>query len=950
VVNDREKLPVIKSEYSFGKQILMYTVLFCIAAIGVYFWFIVCDRTMIINRVANNDGFSQQYMTYSKIKHVMQDMINGGAFSWWSWDIGLGGDLFNYLKNRLVNPFTYFVAAFPEDILDIGYSIMVVLKQYCTGITFMIFTKKMKLAPMQNIFGGLCYAFSGYVIMETLNEPGFTNAVIVFPILILGIEKLIAEKKPVLFIIMVAVFIAVTTTFSYIAGITTIIYYLVRHFKYHTIKDIKGFAKDFLVFVFYGVVGLLLASPFLIVYVMSISNASTGTAYDTYSLYTLKEYLALASGFFKLRVLSTPCSYYFVPGICIAFMPLILKNFKKRSTAAIMAVSLFAASLLPITGSIFNGMSYSVGRWYFVLVFFIVWAAVECLDEDCLKEAKNIRTAVIWMVCLCVWNVAICYMWLHVIDKNAMYCTIFGVFFAIVILGIFYIKYHKHFLQKYFRKRDLILNVMAAVILVGSIISVGWMRFYPGIQDDVYEYMAVGKAQEILGESTQKAAVKLQQQDQSFYRVDNADGYYNSQNLSAAVNENIYFGNRSIYSYFSILDFDWISFHKTVGNNSGYSTRTCVFSNDNRSGLDLLLGVKYFLGDNEAKEYDTSQYAGYGFTSEGTVDGVEIFKNKYSIGVGTLYPQYITESELQKYQPLEREQIMLQAVVVPDEEAAKLTKVKHAEKDQLKTGIKEIPHEIVNMEDIVMDDETMIVSAGAEFDLVTDIVEDRQIIVSFEGLERRKNTYDENNHLKGIEVDREGAALRIEEKSFRDTERVSVRASNDKVVKTALYRHGGSTGIAGISDFNINLGYYEKFDGSIHISLSEEGYYTYDDIKVYAIPMDIYNENAGKLVENKMDISDFQNDRISGTINAAEPSVLYLSILDDPGWKVYVDGEQTEKIGDTNIGFTGVEVAEGLHEITIEYEPAWLKPGLIGTVTGVVLLMGILIFRRRRIH
>lgn len=944
----RENISDIENKYSFSKQILIYTALFCIAAIGVYFWFIAYDRTMIINRVANNDGFAQQYMTYAKIKHMLQDMFSAGAFSWWSWDIGLGGDIFNYFRNRIMNPFTYFVAAFPEEYLDIGYSVMVVLKQYCTGIAFIIFAKKINMSALQNIVGGLCYAFSGYMIMETLNEPGFTNAAIIFPILVLGIERLIETKKPILFIVMVATFLAITTTFSYIAGIATILYYLVRYFHYYPKWNAGEFLKAFGMFILYGIIGLLLASPFLVVYVMSISNTSTGSAYDSYSLYTIKEYLALASGFFKLRVLSTPCSYYFVPSICIALVPMIIKNLKKKSTSAILSIFLFVASLLPITGSIFNGLSYSVGRWYFVLIFFVVWAAVECIDENTLKNKRDYITMLIWMICLGVWNVIICYKWLHVIDDNAVYCTIFGCAFAVVILGALYIKQNKAWLFTDIKKRNLCLNGVVVLALVGSIICVGWMRFYPGIQDDIYEYMAVGDAQKTLQTSTQRAGVELQDQDKTFYRIDNGDGYYDSQSLSASVNENIYFGNRSIYSYFSILDYDWINFHKTMGNNSGYSTRTCVFSNDNRAGLDLLLGVKYFLGDNEDKEYSTSQYAAYGFEPETTIDGVEILKNKYYIGAGATYSKYITASELDKYSPLEREQIMLQAAVVPDDEADKLVNVKHADKSELQTSVDELEYELINKNNIELTDDTMTVCAEGSFDIKTEAVKNQQIVISFEGLERRKNTFDEENALAGVTSDRNGAALKIESQSFRDNERVSITATCGDVVKTAVYRHGGSTGIADISDFNINLGYYENFDGKIHVQLSEVGYYTYEDIKVYAVPMDIYETNAGTLQANKLNVTEFTNDMISGTINAQENSVLYFSVLDDSGWNVYVDGKSVEKIADTNIAFTGVEVSEGQHEIVLKYKPTWLKPGVIGFVIGLIMLIGVIVLRKRK--
>ena len=58
----------------------------------------------------------------------------------------------------------------------------------------------------------------------------------------------------------------------------------------------------------------------------------------------------------------------------------------------------------------------------------------------------------------------------------------------------------------------------------------------------------------------------------------------------------------------------------------------------------------------------------------------------------------------------------------------------------------------------------------------------------------------------------------------------------------------------------------------------------------------------------------------------------------DEGWNCYVDGKKSE-IVKANIGFMGIELPEGEHQIQMVYHMPLLKEGLIMSIAGFILLI-----------
>ena len=100
-----------------------------------------------------------------------------------------------------------------------------------------------------------------------------------------------------------------------------------------------------------------------------------------------------------------------------------------------------------------------------------------------------------------------------------------------------------------------------------------------------------------------------------------------------------------------------------------------------------------------------------------------------------------------------------------------------------------------------------------------------------------------------------------------------------------------------------------------------------------------------KLNETPLKLTSWEDTKLTGTVNAAERGVLFTSIPYETGWTVKIDGEEaeTEKIFEA---FLSVDIPEGEHEITFEYFPAGLKPGIIITLASIAILAMLFIVDR----
>ena len=113
---------------------------------------------------------------------------------------------------------------------------------------------------------------------------------------------------------------------------------------------------------------------------------------------------------------------------------------------------------------------------------------------------------------------------------------------------------------------------------------------------------------------------------------------------------------------------------------------------------------------------------------------------------------------------------------------------------------------------------------------------------------------------------------------------------------------------------------------------------------LYGVTLDNESFIAGynQLKKDSLNVTKFDETVIEGTINVSEDGILYTSINYDKGWSVYIDGEKlsADKIYDIGNGaLLGVEITKGEHSVQFKYVPQGLVEGCVISVVALLMLL-----------
>lgn len=868
------------------KLILIYSVLFGVLAAGIFVLFILAHKSFI----QYGDGYKQGYFWVVEVQQQLQDLAAGKGFHFWSWSNGLG---MNAPLGYIIDPFMIIAALFPPGAIELGYTVSNLLKLYFGGLVFLIFCSYVNLDGYKGVIGSLCFAFSAWFIEVALCQSSLLMNAYLFPLLVLSVEWVYRKRSPVFFILVVAYYMMRTFYFSYMSAIVIILYILLRYFAYSEF-NVKEYMINALKFICYGICGCLISFITMLPYVSEIFDASTDSSTDTSSiLFGLGYYIE-----FGKRLLGQGMTDDYldigVPVIILLLLPIAVKKISKSETGTIMTIILFPMMLLPFFCSMFNAFGYPTLRWSYTFIFFAVWAAVNVLDLQELRKRNNLLLMAVSLVVVAIWS-----MWPIMIhglsfETPTSFFVPWNLFAGIVILLCIGLG------RKY----------LVVFFTLGALL-VGWnWSFYKNIDD----FMSNGRIDEHLKTSTQRVGSQIN--DAEFYRIDQVDGITLHHEMKFPANENAWWQNKVLYTYDSKLPARLFDYNKSVGNDYGYFKRVYVLSNDNRMGLDYLAGVRYYLGDDLKNGWTGSdEYAGYGFEYFDTIDEVRIYKCRYDTSLGYAYDRCIPESEYMKLSRLEREQALMQAAVVPDGTKTDTVQISHSD---IETDIRDITYNVAGKSGAVVKGNMITTEVeDAYIDLNVQDVKNSQLILSFDNLQRT------------------GSAD------------IKITAVNEKLSQMILNDDSNQT-IPDRCDYDINMGYYDEYSGTIRLTFAYPGEYTFDKLYLSAMSADLFDQYAKVRQKSLYHITSYDAETVKGTVNLSKDSIVYFSIPSYRNWDVYVDGVKQERIDNVNIAFMGAEVPAGEHEVVLKYSRSMMKYAATVSLIGVLLAVLICIIHRRR--
>lgn len=376
------------------------------------------------------------------------------------------------------------------------------------------------------------------------------------------------------------------------------------------------------------------------------------------------------------------------------------------------------------------------------------------------------------------------------------------------------------------------------------------------------------------------------------------------------------------------------------------------------------MGVKYFLGNNPKNNPPTgaNEYASFGFSKkQKSTLGVDILQNKYCMGFGCTFDSYITESEWMQLDYPDREQALMECVVIPDNMKTSLT---HADAHKISSGADQASVTITTGSDLFSSEKemqeisqgnagTIRVTPGKD-DLTVHLngdYTDHELYFVARGLKRDPESTSAMKYSassgKSL-LDRMRAHLTTG-KNFDDAGSFVMNISMGQIKKRAVNVMGTVQGFSNMEDYMINLGRFQEKDTDIHVSFDTIGDYTFEAIEVLAVPLSTYENQVTDCIDHSFHAVEFQDDRVRGTVDTeAESSMIYLSIPYNDGWRAYVDGHRvdTKRINTT---FTGIPITgTGAHTVELRYRPVGFEIGIGAFGVGVMGSVFVCLLHKRR--
>ena len=618
--------------------------------------------------------FNAQQIPFYQMAH---DAVRSGRFGW-NWLTDLGANFIgSYSFYLLGSPFFWLTIPFPSAAVPYLMAPLLALKMACASLTAYAYARRF-LQPRMAVVAGLLYAFSGFSLYNIFFNH-FHEAMIWFPLLLLGIEQQMQERRRGLFA--VAVLMSALSNYYFFIGqaLFVMIYWVVRASSGAWEQRTRGFFTLWLEALL-GVAGaavLLLPSFYSVIqnsrsseYLEGFGFLIYGTSqrlYDILHSFLFPPELPARANFFpeannKWASMSAWIPVFGCTGVIAYFQSRRHTDWLRR-----MLVVLFFCAVIPGLNAmfqLFNQMYYA--RWYYMMVLMLILATLSCFDgEQPVEWGRAIGWAGGWTAAFAVLIGLLPKSWTPDEETGKLqwglekYPEMFWIYVAVACLCLVLTG-----LLAYQWKRDRrrFVGWCTAVCAAVSLLF-GW------------SYMAAGKSignypDEYVIDKLIEGGDFVLPDTETFSRVDMHKGMDN---------QGMYWQMPCIQAFHSIVPGSVMDFYESVGVSRSVGSRPDSSAYALRSLLSVRWLFDYVPDEGDVELYNKKPEDAFsvegedampGWTYRDKQQGFRIYENDGFIPMGFTYEGYITRSEYEEQAEDIRQFLLLKALVVEDEDAA----------------------------------------------------------------------------------------------------------------------------------------------------------------------------------------------------------------------------------------------------------------------------------------
>ena len=218
---------------------------------------------------------TDMYHQYAPFFSEFQYKLTHGGSLFYSWDIGMGVNFAALYAYYLASPMNWLLILCPKQFIIEFMTILIVLKIGLSGLSFAWYLRRhCKTMDFGIGFFGIFYALSGYMAAYSWNIM-WLDCIVLFPLILLGLEQLVKERKGMLYCICLGVSILSNYYISIMICIFMVIY-VIAQLILNPPESIRAFLEIGLRFTVYSLLAGGMAAVVLLPEIYALQATASG--------------------------------------------------------------------------------------------------------------------------------------------------------------------------------------------------------------------------------------------------------------------------------------------------------------------------------------------------------------------------------------------------------------------------------------------------------------------------------------------------------------------------------------------------------------------------------------------------------------------------------------------------------------------------------------------------
>ncbi len=905
----------------FARSSSFYFLAFAIPFLMLYFVYLLLRHEEFFPQLSVlKIDMSYQYIYYFR---ALQDWVQGEGSLIYSFSRALGGEFLGIFTYYLSSPVSFIVGLFSREAIVDAIMAIYLIKCGLSGLTAAIYLRKSaRVKPLTAILFATLYAMCGFSVVMHINIM-WMDGVLLLPLLALGIERLIVQKKYLLFVSAVALNMLCNYYIGYMSCIFAFFYFFYAYFSMskeerNPQNESKHFLRALLRIGVFALIAIAISAICILPAYYSLSFGKD--AFSTpqwifqpqFSLFDLFVKFMFGS-YDTLKYNGVPhvyCGVLIMVLIPLYFIGHVASKREKICSAALVSLFVLSFSLqfLDLIWHGFQAPNMLEYRYAFMLVFLLLVMGAKVFDRIGEFNPRTIIAVTLVLLTLCL---AVFYFDYKYVDP---YYTLLATVILLVleVLLLILCTYPKI-------KRRLVTGILSGIVMFecyacACVYMAGQCGEFGYSHQDTFEnYM----------DRWRDEFDFLKEEDPDFYRTEKLN--------YLKYNDPYAFAYRGLAGSTSTFNSETLAFLKGLGHTAESHYSYYVGANP---VIDSLLGIRYMLDD--SAKYMPSVYDHYHTNTD-----LYTYKNPYALSIA-----YASDAEV--------EGLTLSGAT--PEDVAKLA-----------ASVAAAPFGMPFSSFAVLNDghTPEKVESVSPFDRLNRLV---SAIIG----EDVKLFYPVPFTVSG----NDNAEIKT---NYVEYHRFGVRQAGQDADITFTYDGAGSDDIyayfpsAYTNEAKVYFGssYYGKYfskgnhsflflgqtaagakgEITLRVSNQDNCFWIYKDLEstespkplancFYALDSELFHEVFTKLAKGNYKITSYTESSFDGTMNTAKDGQTVLTTIPyDEGWEIEVDGKPVEyyKTLDALIAFRIDDAGE--HRVTMVYAPPIYSYGVYITLAGLGVLL-----------